>query len=237
MIRDCQKVRIETLNGNEICEASVEDIGQDYILLTIPEQSFPFMPSQVNIILYDNIEGLVTYPGILIPPGSGIIGTQKQISLNNRLPNTLLYQLKEKTAVIQRRADIKIKREFPANLRLLSGHIVNNGENRIVSGKTIPILICDISAGGIGFTCSRDFQVGQYFSFIFDQGRKPVETEGKIVWSGPVSSNNGTVNRWRYGAQFLYLSATAEAVLRSYVFSEQIKELSNEKSDIKSNPG
>ena len=91
MIRDCQKVRIETLNGNEICEASVEDIGQDYILLTIPEQSFHFMPSQVNIILYDNIEGLVTYPGILIPPGSGIIGTQKQISLNDRLPNTLLY--------------------------------------------------------------------------------------------------------------------------------------------------
>lgn len=102
-------------------------------------------------------------------------------------------------------------KRIPANLELSVSSLFRQ-DNVKVDVKDAPIVVTDISRGGIGFECESIFPIGYYFNAKLEMGDKDsvLYTVVKIIRS--VQSKD---NKILYGCEFVGM-----APVLGYIFDE-----------------
>ena len=102
-------------------------------------------------------------------------------------------------------------KRIPADLEL-SGSSLFRQNNVMADVKPAPIVVTDISRGGIGFECESILPIGYYFNAKLEIGSKDsvLYTVVKIIRSA-----QGTGDKIVYGCEFVGM-----APVLSYIFDE-----------------
>lgn len=82
----------------------------------------------------------------------------------------------------------------------------------------VPITLRDISAGGFLFTSEKEWEVNTTLSFAFTLTKVPVYIAAKIRYLRPTPFSG----LYSYGCQFIGLPKDTEAIVRNFVFSENV---------------
>ncbi len=223
LLNDCTKASIYSLQNIFLCDATVSNIRENSVLLTMKDSSADFLTSEINVTFYDGIKGLVTYFCEL--SGYKEIMTEPNVFIS-RVTCTLRKQL----SVLQRRRDIKVHVNIPIRLSYASRQDVEVN----VTGA-----IRNISAGGVFFTCHYTFLTGSVVEFSFSP-RKDIaplllraeilrvqdrESLKNMLDADIHSGVNGSVvdtDLRGYGCRFVDISPHSEAQVRNYVFREDL---------------
>lgn len=123
--------------------------------------------------------------------------------------------------------DIKERRQFikvPCELQQELNGIFFNGED-IQFEKPVPIIVRNISLGGMMFSAPKLLELGSKGRIIFNEGKRPCYLFFNIVrvedYSLPGKEKpEGEIYAYRYGCQFETLNDEAETALCGFVFQE-----------------
>ena len=202
MLYDCSTCSIYDLDNHFICDAQVISLGEEEASLALLDDYSELLTPDVIVTFYDSIRGLITYFCTLFQ--------YKEMTMPQyRSYFSVSCRLREKREILQRRSDIKIKTNFKINIT------TRNADFHTI---TIKGTVLDISAGGFFFFAKEDLIVGNEVSFHFRKGSTPLLLEAIILRRQEVPYKDHT----GYGWSFINLSPAKEAVIREFVFREQI---------------
>ncbi len=215
LLFDCKKASIYSLQNAFLCDASVSNIKEDSVTLTLKDSGADFLTSEVNVTFYDGAKGLVTY-------FCELSGYKEFMTAPNVFTSRVHCTLRKQLSTVQRRNDVKVPVNIPMRFSYSSGNEVEVN----VTGT-----IRNISAGGIFFTCHYAFLTGSIVEFSFSprQDIAPILLKAEILRVQDMDSmqqsfrmDAGDMDLRGYGCRFIDLSPHAEAQLRNYVFREDL---------------
>lgn len=206
MFKECEKACIYTLEGAFIAEAKVVNLEQETMGLIFEEQDVEKISPQSVIVFYDDVEGLVTCR-------CRLSAAQKAGAEMGENVYQVVCQIDETLSTEQRRRDLKVHVSFPVTL-----------ETGDAAGKAVHIdaNAKNISVGGIGLESSVQMKENQVFSFLFENELGSARLKACILWSKQEQNEYGTP-LWLYGCRFFDMTDNEEALVRKFVFQQQLK--------------
>lgn len=206
MLNHCVKCSIYNLDKEFICDAQVSLVDETQASLALLDDVSDQLLTEVNVTFYDDIQGLVTYLCVL----SGY----REVALPHfRNYYSVTCRFQKQISVIQRRSDIKIKTDFVIDITTIGS---DNHETMI------EVSVKNMSAGGLYFETENELAVGSEFSFLFRKGSLPLVLKGLILRRQEFQSPHF----YGYGCSFTHLSSAKEAIIREFVFREQVRQKS-----------
>lgn len=205
-----KKASIYNLNKMFICDTEVIGKQDDIIILIIPENLAPKLPTDLIITLYDDIYGLITYK-------AKIIQFKRRVSKNSQFEYMVKFKLIKKIGIVQRRSNVKVKTEIKTIIEFTDENwykLINEDTKEPIR---YTVVIKDISAAGILFKTKEKFDIGQYFIFTFNKCSKPFEVKAEILRIQKYDNEY-----FGYGCRFINLTLSKESIIRQYVFRMQI---------------
>lgn len=211
MFKECEKACIYTLDGDFAAEARVESLDQETIGLIFEEKDMEIVNPEVLIVFYDGVEGLVT--------------CRCRLSAVRRISGEMgkavckaFCQMEERLGVEQRRRDLKVRVSLPVTL-----------ETADAAGKVIRVAasVKNISVGGVGLESSVCLEEKQIFFFTFETPLGSARLKASILWRKELANGYGT-SVWQYGCRFFDMAGNEEALVRKFVFQEQLKKRKTE---------
>jgi c-di-GMP-binding flagellar brake protein YcgR len=203
LLSNCSKCSIYNLDKRYICDAQVTPIDETQVSLTILDDYADQLATEVHITFYDDRRGLVSYYCTL--------SNYKEVIIQEfRNCYAATCQLNEYIGIVQRRNDIKIKTDFKVELSM-----TDENDQPIM----MEVAIKNISAGGFFFVTKEELPVGKVFSFIFKKGSLPLILQGSIL-----REQETATGLHGYGCKFILLSTAKEAIIREYVFRQQLQQ-------------
>ncbi|SHJ30202.1 PilZ domain-containing protein [Parasporobacterium paucivorans] len=202
MLDNCSKCSLYNLDNQFICDAQVISVNEEKASLALLDDYSEQLSTEVQVTFYDSIDGLITYLCTLY-------SYKEVVHPHYRSYFSVNCRFEEERGVIQRRRDIKVKTDFKIDISTKDADFHN---------ITLEGCVRDISAGGLFFIAKEELVVGNEFSFPFQKGSVPLLLEGIILRRQKVPFQDRT----GYGCRFIRLSVAKEAVIREFVFREQI---------------
>lgn len=210
-LTNCKKASIYNLERNFLCDATVSNAEGNSVTLLYDNPTADLLRSEVYVTFYERTQGLVTcyctlsdYKEYLEAPGCRV--------------STTHCKLEREISVIQRRNDIKIHVELDTIITF------QNEEDVLLNAA---IIIRDISAGGIFFTCHYQFSHGQEFTFAFSQASPSLMLKARIIRIQPPHEYNPKLpdekNLFGYGCKFIELSPYKESIIRNFVYRRDLQ--------------
>ncbi|MDD3142022.1 MAG: PilZ domain-containing protein [Lachnospiraceae bacterium] len=202
LLTNCTKCSIYNLRDEYICDAQVYMVDETNASLSLLDDFADSLLTEVHVTFYDGIHGLVSYL-------CSLSDYKEMILPEYRTYYSIDCILLKPIGIVQRRSDIKVKTNFTVDILML-----NADDQEVV----VAAAIRDISAGGFFFDSTEDLNVGSEFSFIFKRGSMPLLLKGIILRKQEMEETH----RHGYGCEFVQLSAAKEAIIREFVFREQV---------------
>lgn len=217
----CKKATVYTLEHNFLCDVEVRHLENNTAMLVFPDDYIDDLWNHVYVTFYDTYSGLVTYQCTLTD-------YKKERIHTSEFCYTATCVMQELDAVLERRHDIKIYRNFRAVLKSVDEETKKMSET--------PVTIKNISAGGMFFISHEPFYIGQTFSFLFESGNLPLWLEAEILRTQDLESPHtgealtaSDKPLLGYGCRFINTTRQQESVLRSFVFQEDLKKRKKDK--------
>ena len=200
--------------ATETVRVEIKDLSEDFIatanLSTFKGETM-FLRSAVLPILeegmfiyiytYNQYDGVSKYRG------------RVDLSISNQLKVVDVILLE----TYQRRQNIKIKSDFSSYIEYF---VTTNGE-RIKLPNPIPIVIKDISIGGIFIECDEPLGDKQKFVFTFSEEIIPVEVVTEILRT----QNTSQEYKYGYGCKFIEPTQRQEDLINKYIVRVQMEEV------------
>lgn len=162
----------------------------------------PAIPSKTTIFLniYNELLGISVY--------------ECKVSLAADMQ--LSAQIVKRHNIIERRKSLKIRTDYNVDLKLIMR------EDKIVQSEIpVKIKILNLSIGGMLFTSSTEFFIGDTVVFTFDYYKNsPVILEAKIV---RIDTPSGEFNNNNYGCVFNDISVNDESIIFQYLYERQLQ--------------
>lgn len=207
----CKKASIYDLEHQFLCDAVVTDAGEDSVTLLYDNPTADLLRSEVHVTFYERTLGMITYL-------CRLSNYQEYLSAPDCRVSTTNCHLEKEISVIQRRNDLKI------HVHLETTITFKNKEDVILNAA---IVILDISAGGIFFTCRYQFQPGQEFTFSFKQTSTPLVLKARVLrLQAPHDYNPKfpeSPDTFGYGCRFVDLSPYSESLIRNFVYRKDLQ--------------
>ncbi len=207
------------INSDQIiCEASVSFSRDEEVILTINDDFVDLIDSESDVVFYDELKGLVTYRCALAPLGRYL--------QDGAFLQDLACRLDAEISVLERRDDFKIPLTnlvdiiIPPTVEIPLGFtdfITDEIDGRRYQhGTTV-----NLSAGGICFKCTFEYEVGQVLTIFFhSEGEKRIKLTAQVLRK----IDSETIDPvFAYGCKFLDMASATETTLRSYVFKLQMQ--------------
>lgn len=207
----CKKASIYDLEQHFLCDAVVSNAEKNTVTLLYDNPTADLLRSEVYVTFYERTLGMITYFCTLS-------NYKEYLEAPNLRVSTTQCTLEREISVIQRRNDIKIHVTLDTTITF------KNEEDVILNAA---IVIRDISAGGIFFTCRYQFKPGQEFSFAFSQSVPPFILKARILRLqrphdyNPKLSDEQDVHG--YGCKFIDLSPYNESIIRNFVYRKDLQ--------------
>ncbi len=181
----------------------MSEIDEPIALLAFLDDYADELETEVYVTFFDDVCGLVSYLCTL--------SSYKEVILPGyRNYYSVECKLNQQVKVIQRRSDIKVKTDFPAEISYLDYE-----DEELWADITVK----DMSAGGLFFTSTEELPIGQEFTFFFNQGTRPFLLTGVVLRMQETEEEE----LFGYGCKFIQLSAAKEAIIREFVFRQQVQ--------------
>jgi len=215
LLNDCKKASIYSLQNAYLCDATVSNIKESSVVLTMQDTSADFLTSEVHITFYDGTRGLVTY-------ACELSGYKEVMVAPGVFHSHVNCALRQQLSIVQRRNDVKV----PVNIPMRFSYAGEKDVQVNVTG-----IIRNISAGGIFFTCQYSFLTGSIVEFDFSPRRDmaPLTLKAEILrmqdrdsLQADFLAEAGEVDLKGYGCRFIDISPHAEAQIRNFVFREDL---------------
>lgn len=213
-LTECKQAALYTTEDIFLCDAAVSHIEDDSAILTVAKSNADLSLTQAHITFFDSAKGLVTYSCELSEFKKSKRVTTREYFFTRC---TVIEQL----SVMQRRNDIKV----PVNISVaLSARIEGKLQTSIAA------TIWNISAGGIFFTSSQKFTIGDVVSFHFSTPDLPsIALQVEIIRVQDhrglrriIGSRAEDKELLGYGCRFVHLPGAAESQIRNYVFRQDL---------------
>lgn len=189
---------IYQMNGTELmqCRYAGQDAARITLMISIPEFiQLSNLQEDVLLVLTSPTLGLLPYICTLLP--DSLSGTNEATEQHLKLD----FLIREKKQNIQRRRDYKVKTDIEVDVKL-TGPLHGDCHGKIE----------DLSAGGILFATEWRLEIGQEFTFLFEQTKAPLWLTARVL-------NIYRKDRIkRYGCYLQGLSTAEEEALRQCVF-------------------
>lgn len=200
MITQPLLVKIFDENKNFLGKGVLNKISGNTII--VKGNHLPTIPSKTTIFI--NIFNELT--------GISVYECSVGIAADMQLSASIIKQHK----TIERRKALKIRTDYDVELRLIMR------ENKIVqTTEPVNIKILNLSIGGILFTSSREFHIGDIVVFTFDYYKdSPIILDARIV---RIDSTNDETSHDNYGCVFNELSRTDENIICKYLYERQLQ--------------
>ena len=152
----------------------------------------------VNVILFDPVNGLVNY-----------IGVVSEFLEGGRISVSRFHRMRTEQ---DRREDIKVIVNRPVFI------VQTDGEDGEKEGlRKFSVRLRDISAGGVCVVSEIELNRTKLYEMVFDLGREPDVISLRIL-RHTKNENGENV----YGCAFVQLGALQESRIREYVFKKQL---------------
>lgn len=170
--------------------------------IVVKGNHLPTIPSKTIIFIniYNELTGISVY----------------ECSVNIAADMQLTVNIVKQHRTIERRKALKIRTDFDVELRLIMR------ENKIVqTTEPVKIKILNLSIGGLLFTSSTEFSIGDTIVFSFDYYKdNPIILDAKIVRIDPSSDE---FNYNNYGCVFNDMSRSDENIICKYLYERQLQ--------------
>ena len=171
-------------------------------LIVVKGNHIPTMPSKTAIFLniYNELTGISVY----------------ECSVSIAADMQLSAKIVKQHRTIERRRALKIRTDFDVDLRLIMR------ENKIVqTTEPVKIKILNLSIGGLLFTSSTEFFIGDTIVFSFDYYKdSPIILDARIVRIDPTNDEFSYNN---YGCMFNDISRSDENIICKYLYERQLQ--------------
>lgn len=191
-------VTIYQMNGTELmqCRYAGQDAARITLMISLPEFiRLSNLQEDVLLVLTSPTLGLLPYICTLLP--DSLTGTNEATEQHMKLD----FLIREKKQNIQRRRDYKVKTDIELDVKL-TGPLHGDCHGKIE----------DLSAGGILFATEWRLEIGQEFTFLFEQTKTPLQLTARVL----NIYRNDRIKR--YGCALQELSTAEEETLRQCVF-------------------
>ena len=193
-------VKIFDKDKNYLGKGNLDRISGNIII--IKGNYLPIIPSRTTIFIniYNELTGISVY--------------ECEVSLAADMQ--LSARIVKQHNTIERRRALKIRTDFEVELRLIMR------ENKIVqTTQPIKIKILNLSIGGMLFTSSNEFFVGDTVVFSFDYYKEnPIILDAKIVRIDPPEDELSYNN---YGCMFNEVTRNDENIICKYLYERQLQ--------------
>jgi len=119
--------------------------------------------------------------------------------------------------VIQRRENFKVKVTIPVTISLVEREAIDDNIKSHAPKAQYPVVIKDISAGGVLFLTREELEVGQTVEFTFDRTNQPFNVNAEVLRVQDMDDGYKG-----YGCCFINLQAAKESSIRRFIFSLQL---------------
>lgn len=211
---------IFTLGKEFIGRAVVMSNTKDIAILAVDQDVFEELISELNIVFYDEIKGVVSTICSII---------RYHTPISKRDTYTFTCKIMEVIDVLQRRADVYARLDMDIDLLKVKAIKDFQGQKSIhFEEKPVLARLKNISAGGMHFISEEEMKEGTLLSFglnrLFDTNESVMmeilrteEVENKKKFS------------FGYGCRFLNLTNSVESQIRQYVYQMNRNQLNNRK--------
>jgi len=193
-------VKIFDEDKNYLGKGSLNKISGNTIL--IKGNHLPTIPSKKTIFIniYNELTGISVY--------------ECSVGIAADMQMSAIIVKQHKT--IERRKSLKIRTDYDVELRLIMR------ENKIIqTTEPVKIKILNLSIGGLLFTSSTEFILGDTIVFTFDCNKdNPIILDAKIVRIDP---SNDESNYNNYGCMFNDMSSSDENIICKYLYERQLQ--------------
>lgn len=193
-------VKIFDEEKNFLGKGNLDSLTSDRII--IKGNYLPTLPSKskVFINIYNEIAGIAVY--------ECLVSLAADMQLSAKI---IKYH-----TTIERRKSLKVRTDYKTELKLVMR------ENKIVeTDEPIQIKILNLSVGGMLFTSSTEFVIGDTVVFNFEYYKNNiVPIEAKII---RIDESSDELSHNNYGCIFKGLTSIHESVLYQYLYERQLQ--------------
>lgn len=193
-------VKIFDEDKNYLGKGNLESLSTNRII--VKGNHMPTLPSKSTIFIniYNELAGIAVYECEVS------LAADMQLSAN-----ILKYH-----TTIERRKSLKVRTDYKTELKLVMR------ENKIVQcEEPIKITILNLSVGGMLFTSTTDFFVGDTIVFNFDYYKNNIiPIEAKVI---RIDESSDELSNNNYGCVFKDISNTDESVIYQYLYERQLQ--------------
>ncbi len=206
----CNKAQIYGMDKEFICDADVLGDVEETATLRLREPVDEFLTTEVFIRFLDGLMGMVfctcyinRYEQMFDDRLGMVVGMAK-------------CQVVSQDNMIQRRQDVKVTTRMETTADFI------NEDGKLESAD---ILLLDISAGGFFCVSLREWKEGQIFSSDILDSPSPFDCQVVRVQDRDLYDDSfvGKELPFGYGCKFIDLSNSKEAMLRKYVYRQELK--------------
>ncbi len=193
-------VKIFDENKNYLGKGVLDKISGNVIV--IKGNYLPTIPSKTTIFInvYNELTGISVY----------------ECAVNIAADMQLTAKIIKQHNTVERRRALKIRTDFNVELRLIMR------ENKIVQTvNPVNIKIQNLSIGGLLFTSSTEFFIGDTIVFTFDYYKEtPVILDARIIRIDPAKDEYSYNS---YGCIFNELTRNDENIICKYLYERQLQ--------------
>lgn len=206
---------IKSLDNELIATGTIQKITQEYVEVSDKTGFMPIAPYGIPV----KINVFNSKNGFRVLAGKVYTSSLRSIRIVDVI--TLLD--------CERRHFFRVKVNMHTKVRLLKKVLTEtNGEDETNenSEKSFAAEICNLSLGGILFTCKQDFQTGDGISIKLKIGHKAITLRGIVRRT--VETEKGQL---LYGCEFTDVSEPAANALCAYIFQCQREQIYNKRME------
>lgn len=206
---------IKSLDNELIATGTIQKITQEYVEVSDKTGFMPIAPYgiPVKINVFNSKNGFRVLAGKVYTSSLRSIRIVEVITLLD----------------CERRHFFRVKVNMHTQVRLLKERPKGvNGEDETKENieKSVAAEICNLSLGGILFTCKQDFQTGDGISVKLKIGHKAITFRGIVRRT--VETEKGKL---LYGCEFTDVSEPAANALCAYIFQCQREQIYNKRME------
>ena len=211
-----------TLERDFIGRAVVLSNTKDIAMLTVDDDVYKELVSDMIIVFFDEVKGIMTTQCV-------ITGYHEPVS--NRDNYRFTCKVQKVHSVMQRRADVYARIDMSVELLKVKA-IKSFDGNRSVHCEEKPVLvkIKNISASGMFFTYSQDMKGTNVVAANLIRIAKNADfVMADILRREKIKSKSGYIAAYGFGCRFVNLTRSLESSIRQFVYVENRKQLQSRK--------
>jgi PilZ domain. len=154
-------VKIHDVNNNYLGKGYLEKIEDKTMYIKGANLPKLAIGTNITINVFNELEGVTIYECKVQ------LGAQMQLTAN----------ILKENPTVERRASLKVKTDIT-----LIPSFIRRGDQLLTPSSTVKIKVINLSVGGLGFTSTTEFLVGDVLTIVFNYYRDlPVTLTAKII--------------------------------------------------------